>query len=493
MNTRTSWKTDKLVFLILLGLIFLSHFPFIEADPDLNLGIGRGAFTDEGLNTIQVRNWVNHGELSLSECDNLLKTPLLGFPLAVTYTIFGTSHVVSRLHVLILLFLALLLVGLKKENRIWSGIFLLTTLMQYHVFQSSHFSMAEMLSIGSALLSIHFFVNALNPGEFQKPPKLHAFLAGLFISLTYYLKIQFIYMILLPAIVLIIFWFSKNYLIRRRIIHQGMIFAGTVLAFLLIYLFAWYLPNKETYDLMMAHQSGEFSISTKTWEYIRFNLNFYFLKDLMQWFVYAFLLFLAAGIPLAITSNSIHFRLWFWSSLAWFTLELHKLTMVYLPARYQVSLLVSMGLLMSVTAAGLMDLKPFRIKVVAAAISLAAVLTLFTINLSNYVETLEHRTFVIRDTNTVLSLRVGKNDLVLGAWAPSLTWESGSKAIPVWNHFLNYQDPLDRFKPDVIIAETDEQDSEQAWKSQGIDLKEISDSVLTVTIANWEVMIYQIQ
>ncbi len=278
MNTQTSWKTDKIVFLVLLGLIFLSHFPFIEADPDLNLGIGRGAFTDEGLNTIQVRNWVNHGELSLSECDNLLKTPLLGFPLAVTYKVFGTGHVASRLHVLMLLFLAVLLVGRKKENRIWAGIFLLTTLMQYHISQSSHFSMAEMLSVGSALLSVHFLVNALNPREFQKPHRLHAFLAGLFISFTYYFKIQFIYLILLPAIVLLILWFSNNYLFRRRIIHQGMILTGTVLAFLLIYLLAWYLPNKEAYDLMMAHQSGEFSLTAKTWEYIRFNINFYFLK-----------------------------------------------------------------------------------------------------------------------------------------------------------------------------------------------------------------------
>jgi len=493
MNTQISWKTDKLVFLILLGLIFLSHFPFIEADPDLNMGIGRGAFTDEGLNTIQVRNWVNHGELSLSECDNLLKTPLLGFPLAITYKIFGTGHVASRLHVLVLLFLALLLVGLKKENRIWSGIFLLTTLMQYHVFQSSHFSMAELLSVGSALLSIHFFVNALNPGEFQKPRKLYAFFAGLFISLTYYFKIQFIYLILLPAIVLVIFWFSKNYVIRRRIIHQGMIFAGTLLAFLLIYLFAWYLPNKETYDLMMAHQSGEFSLSAKTWEYIRFNINFYFLNGSMRWFILAFLLFLVAGFTLAVRSGNNHFRLWFWFSLAWFTLELHKLTMVYLPARYQVSLLVSMGLLISIVAAGLMDLKPGRIRAVAVTISLAVVLLLFTINLSNFVETLKNRTFIIRDTNTVLSQRVGKNDVVLGAWAPSLTWESGSKAIPVWNHFLNYQDPLHRFDPDVIIAETDEQDSEQAWKSQGIDLQEISDSVITARIAHWDVVIYRIR
>jgi hypothetical protein len=193
---------------------------------------------------------------------------------------------------------------------------------------------------------------------------------------------------------------------------------------------------------------------------------------------------------LAARSKNNHFRLWFWSSLAWFALELHKLTMVYLPARYQVSLLVSMGLLMSVTAAGLMELKPFRIRAVTVTICLAAILTLFSINMHSYYETLNRRTYVLRDTNIYLSQRIGKNDVVLGAWAPSLTWESGSKAIPVWNHFLNYRDPLIRFDPDVIIAETDEQDSEQAWKSQGINLQQISDSIKVVRIGQWDVGIY---
>ena len=75
MNSWMKWKNSKLLFFIILGLIFLAHLPFIGADPDRNMAVGRGPFTDEGLNTSQVRNWVNQGELNLSECDNLLKTP----------------------------------------------------------------------------------------------------------------------------------------------------------------------------------------------------------------------------------------------------------------------------------------------------------------------------------------------------------------------------------------------------------------------------------
>ncbi|NTV85037.1 MAG: hypothetical protein HGA23_12195, partial [Bacteroidales bacterium] len=45
-------------------------------------------------------------------------------------------------------------------------------------------------------------------------------------------------------------------------------------------------------------------------------------------------------------------------------------------------------------------------------------------------------------------------------------------------------------KPEVIVAESDEKDSEQAWKSQGINLKEISDSSKMIKIGQWEVGIY---
>ena len=116
MNSWMKWKNSKIFFIIVLGLIFIAHFPFINADPDRNMSVGRGPFTDEGLNTSQVRNWVNQGELNLSECDNLLKTPMFGFPLAVTYKIFGVTHEVSRLHVLVLVFLALLMIGLDEEE-----------------------------------------------------------------------------------------------------------------------------------------------------------------------------------------------------------------------------------------------------------------------------------------------------------------------------------------------------------------------------------------
>ncbi len=166
--------------------------------------------------------------------------------------------------------------------------------------------------------------------------------------------------------------------------------------------------------------------------------------------------------------------------------------MVYLPTRYQVSLFVSMGLLMSIVSYELLSWPTARTRtrIIMRTITIAVLFIMTAINGYHYIDTFRHRTFVIRDTNEYLAQTLAQNDLVLGAWAPSLTWDSKSKALPVWNNFLNYQDPVTKFKPKVVIAETNEQDSEQAWSSQGINLKELSDSTKTVRIGQWELVIY---
>jgi hypothetical protein len=493
MNTPISWKTSKVFFLIILGLIFISHLPFIDADPDRNMSVGRGPFTDEGLNTIQVRNWVNHGDLSLSECDNLLKTPALGFPLALTYTIFGTSHEVSRLHVLFLVFLALLFIGIDKKNNRMMIIFLLVTMLQYQVFQSSHFSMAEMLSIASVLISVYFFCRSGDEIGNSKLGIKQMFFSGAFLSLSYYFKIQFIYLVLLFPVVLILLWFKAGPDQRKMIISNGKVISFTLIFFLLLYFFAWYLPNKEAYGYMMAHQSGGFELSGKTWEYITFNLGYHFIKGWVQWFVYLFLGFMVSGFIILKRSKQGCYPVMFISSLVWFLLELHKLTMVYLPTRYQVSLFVSMGLMISIVAAELWSISEGKNRLIIRIPVTVGLSVIFIINIFNYFDTLQHRSYAIRDANEYLARNLTKNDIVIGAWSPSLTWDSKARAIPVWNNFLNYKDPINTFKPKAIISETDEQDSEHAYKSQGINLMEVSDSSRTVTIGQWTVSIYWVK
>ena len=492
MKSWMKWKTSKAVFFIILGLVFISHFPFLTSDPDRNMAVGRGPFTDEGLNTVQVRNWVNHGNLDLAECDNLLKTPFFGFPLALTYKIFGISLAVSRLHVMILLFLALLLIGLYEKNRWIIIIFSMITLTQYQVFHSSHFSMAEMLSVAAILLSVHYHSRSFDTDLQIHLRDRQAILAGVFLSLSYFIKIQFIYLIILLPIVLFILWLITNSFTRKFIIRQGFIITSILLFFLLLYLFSWYLPNREAYDYMMAHQSGTFNITGKTWEYIRFNFSYHFLKGWMQWIFYFFFFMAVMGFILLIKTKSLRYKILFFSSFTWFLMEMHKMTMVYLPTRYQVSLLASMGLLMSIVSYEIIRRPVAKYRIPARIAAITILFSIFSVNVFHYFDSLRQRTYVIRDTNKYMAVNLNPGDRVLGAWAPSLTWDSKARAIPVWNHFLNYQDPIATFRPRAVIAETDEQDSEQAYKSQGIILEELADSIKTTRIGQWDTRIYWI-
>ena len=59
-----SGKHTALICYLLIAILFLMHLPFLHADPDYNLSDSRDAFTDEGLNTSQLRNFINHGQLN---------------------------------------------------------------------------------------------------------------------------------------------------------------------------------------------------------------------------------------------------------------------------------------------------------------------------------------------------------------------------------------------------------------------------------------------
>ena len=68
----------NILFLVLaIGIVMFSlTVPFLLADPDIDISSSRDANTDEGLNTCQIRNFVNHNDLTLQKSDNFVKTPL---------------------------------------------------------------------------------------------------------------------------------------------------------------------------------------------------------------------------------------------------------------------------------------------------------------------------------------------------------------------------------------------------------------------------------
>jgi hypothetical protein len=113
-------------------------------------------------------------------------------------------------------------------------------------------------------------------------------------------------------------------------------------------------------------------------------------------------------------------------------------------------------------------------------------------NISNNYEAFNSRRYSISECNSYLSENLSENDLVIGAWAPSLTWEGRARSFPVWYGFLNYEDPIAKYNPRVVVSEIDQVDSEMAYQKQGIDLFAISDSVKTYKIGIWNVGIFWI-
>ncbi|HRZ76641.1 MAG TPA: hypothetical protein P5248_04690, partial [Bacteroidales bacterium] len=84
------------------------------------------------------------------------------------------------------------------------------------------------------------------------------------------------------------------------------------------------------------------------------------------------------------------------------------------------------------------------------------------------------------------------HDLLLRAWAASACWGTHAVTKPVWNGYFNYEDPLGRFQPVLILSETDEEESDEAWRSQGIDLNAAADSVRVFPLWRYEVGMYWI-
>src|SRR5947207_12380290 len=101
---RFQFQSSKasLYFFLYILLIFLTHLPFLNADPHVHIALNSvDAFTDEGLYSCQLRNFINHGYLNIKESDGLLKAPLFNIVLALPLFVFGTHLYIARLAILV--------------------------------------------------------------------------------------------------------------------------------------------------------------------------------------------------------------------------------------------------------------------------------------------------------------------------------------------------------------------------------------------------------
>jgi hypothetical protein len=484
-HTLLKMKSTFIKGILLFAAIILIHLPFLEADPDYNISSSRGPFSDEGLYSEQIRNYINHHYFKFHQSDALLKTPLFSAILFIPYLLLGTHLWVGRCMVMLISSLILFYCHRKFRIPYLIPVFFLCTMMQYYIFHHTHFALAEMVSCSFLLLSICLYNSFMLEDSLRKKA-WKIFLSVSFLSLAWYTKIQFIY---LAALIPLAYGAYLIFKIKSSG-KQELLFLAFILlasfAYAIMYYLCWILPNIEFINYLLPLQPGQFKIDVNTPLVIKDNILNIFLSKEVLIFTIAFSISVLAGIYFLIRPAEKWFTVMFICSLTFAGLESHKLSMGYLPSRYLISTYFSMGLLISLVIVYTFS-KFRRAKLL---IPSAVIIILGVFHASNYFRALQNRHYVIRDINAYLAeYNFGKRP-VLGPWAASCNWESGAITVPVWYNALNYKDPVGTYKPAMIISEADEMESGYAYKNQKIDLVTISDSVKTFQLAAWQIHLY---
>ena len=486
MSISTPLKTTTLARIFCFIVIVawsISHVPFLSADADHHgPQQSRGSWTDEGLYAGQIRNYLNNNQFNILESDALIKTPLYSACLVVPFKVFETSQEVARASVVCIVMLSLLLFVFFQHFRLALILFLSTTLLFFSVREYSHLSLPEMCAVAMILIAGLAFV------QHQKTKQYH-FITACFIFLfaAVLFKVQFIYLLVIPSVCI----FLANAYERKKIVDKSFFTSLLYVIGIIGLLYgAFYLPLKNEFDFIATMQSGTYTMDTISYDYFKQNIEYKFFDAEHILFTSCFLLALVIALWSMIKKSipeSMSALMLF--TFVWILVELHKLPMSYLPVRYLISTYVAMGLFTSLTFAHVFTTKCSW--VLKTSIAVLIIVLVYT-NTKNYIDTYNRRTFAIAQVNAYLAATATKNKIMIGPWAPTLTWQSKSISFPIWKDFLTTKTPLKTFKPSVVISEYNEDDSGEAYRNLGINLAACSDSIKEVSIAYWKINIYWI-
>ena len=478
---------NKLFPAILLLLLLTCHFPYLTADPDKLSDIHtRGAWTDEGLYTSQLRNALIDGRFDIKESTTFIRGPLFNIIQFPFFYLFGSHRMVSRLLVLFLTFLVPVIFLRIKGFEAFTFFFLLLVFGQFYLFHFSHYGMAEMICIDCILFALFFLINAQSDKALFGHRIAFVFFATLMVFLSYSFKIQYVYLAALLPLTLLVLALSQRSDRVETLTLFGLSAVFTAI-FLCIY-GVYYLLNHDFYNYIMSQEtSGRYPM---------------FLKDLgnVAWFNFGYFLWINELKPMWIAfPAAVILIIWekhsrkgdrqvkalLTFSFLWILLELHKLPMLYLPHRYLLPLYVAIGIIIAQSLAALYSRGN---GLAAAAMGLAIVL--FSFSVPHHWRAFQQRSWELTKLNNYLSSHSFKGKVGLGSWACAASWDSDLQTLPVWNNYMNWKKPLETFRPAVVVTEKDESETDKVYKSQNIDLKARSDSSRTFKIWRYEVNVF---
>jgi hypothetical protein len=498
-RTSVRFSLTKKAAILLLATLLLLHFPFIDADPDISISkTSRDAFTDEGLNTNQLRNYIHTGKWDMYECDNLVKNPLFNGWLLPFLKVFGTSRAIVRFSSMLLGFLLLgVLVIYRLDMAKITIVMVLTILSNYYLFQYEQFTMAEWGACCIMLTSLFFLYKFLNNKVFTGKIKDLIF-AIVFAVLATGFKIQFVYFqLLIPAAIAIDIVANKSNETSAKyfIIITGI---GGMAIFNGLYILLWYLPNREIFNYVMSQQTGGRWINSHWFHFLRENFERAFLSENSRILFFAYLITIGLGWVHVYTSRKKDFALLFTLSLVWSMVELHKIFILYVPTRYLISTYFSQGLLVSIVLAEFVFsaswAKSDGFYQHAKTLIGVSMLTILFLSSSFQLYNLYcSRSFSMKEAGEYLEKNYKGHGSILGAWGTSLSWNLPARSLPIWKDYHYDVEALKIYPPAFIITEWNQEDSGEALKSAGIYPDELSESRRDFVIGRYKLFIYKMK
>jgi hypothetical protein len=481
LNKRTS-----VYFFAFISCVFLFHLFFLKADPNVRIAFNSvDAYTDEGLYTGQLRNFIHHGHLDITEGDALLKAPLFNVLLAPSLFLFGTHLSVARLTVLLTCLFILGFTFVKNRSlRPLIFIFSLIALLQFHLFTYMHLSMADSLGslclVAGVLFSADaFFYKATynqNAGTFRL-----LFPSFLFFALAIFLKNSFATSVLLFNIAVpfaALFREEKN-IKYKDVLRTSLLLAA---ASLLLYYLVWYLPLHDFFKYIMNHEtSARFAKEGEVWKVVKENYLSFFHSPELKYMMYIFYFCLLITPFVWVRSKSPRFRYFIFCIIVWLLIESPKLATYWVPARYLLPAICAVMLYIAVVIAELFAMTvaysyiPYSHIWRWAAIICISFIVIMNVYFS--AKNFNERKYYIHNLNNIVAASLSPDETIIGAWAPTFSWETKAKAIPVWEGYLNDSNALARFRPRIVASD---EFLDSMFSHQHTPLKEISDSSFVI-------------
>ncbi|MEQ9263201.1 MAG: hypothetical protein RLP14_08575 [Owenweeksia sp.] len=451
-------------FALCFAAFAVLQFQFVEADPSIDISHSRGPFTDEGLNTSQARNYINHGSWGLAECDNLVKSPAFNLYMAGVFHLFDTSRQSARLAVLIASLLLFLIFSFLLNKPLISVSLILIGGMHYQFFQFFHFAMVEVMAVQLILASLAAGFIFLKRSDSVKNSWFWLVLhfVGLFTVVC--LKVQFAYTMVFP---LLLIFLCKLHTNNSRFKPYIITLFGLYAAAILFYGFGWYVHVQPVFDKVIAGQvTHRYSGDWNGLKALAGNIRTFFLRPENLCLNLFFALSLISVIR---NRNTLKLEEKYLFSLAgiWLLLEYHKVFIQWVPARYTLSLVFALALWNAVFTYSAFKSAHLSGKLLALVILVLTVI----LHSSGLTRLMTERTYRSAEIINHFEKYDFKGRAVAGTWATGLIWTKTAYVLPVWDDFTPMEEFMETYKPVLVVTEKHEKDSDRAFDRQGIDLQ----------------------